>query len=131
MGERRLRRRRVLIDDARCNGNHLRVTWHPETRQFVVSTWSAGVCTGSARVRAEDAPELATLLVDGLADAATTAPVAASAAGAPPATGPRLGGLVDRLRWLVRGTLPSAGARIGTTPAATLATVRRLRRDSA
>ena len=30
MGERPARRRRVLIEDARRNGHHLRATWHPE-----------------------------------------------------------------------------------------------------
>jgi hypothetical protein len=118
MGERPARRRRVLIEDARRNGHHLRVTWHPETRQFVLSTWSADVCTGSARLGVDDVAELTGLLVDGLGEAATAPPPA----GVPPAR-PGLGGLVDRLRWLVRGTSP--------TPAPPTATVRPLRRRTA
>jgi hypothetical protein len=118
MGERPARRRRVLIEDARRNGHHLRATWHPETRQFVLSTWSADVCTGSARLAVDDVAELTGLLVDGLGEAATAPPPA----GVPP-TRPGLGGLVDRLRWLVRGTSP--------TPAPPTATVRPLRRRTA
>ncbi len=122
----------MLIEDARENGHALRATWHPDTRQFVVSTWNHDVCTGSARLRAEDAAELAALLVDGLADAATPAglPVAAPAARA------GLGGFVDRLRWLVQGTPPARPAgraprsrSQGTAPP--LAAVRPLRRPPA
>jgi hypothetical protein len=107
MGERLARRRRVLVEDARHQGHHLRVTWHPDERQFVVSTWSRDVCTGSARLATDDAAALATLLVDGLADAAAT-PVPVPAL--PPARA-GVAGLVDRLRWLVRGTTPPAAGR--------------------
>ena len=99
----------MLIEDARRNGQHLRATWHPETRQFVLSTWSADVCTGATRLAAEDVAELTSLLVDGLADAATRPVVRPTTA---PPTRPGLPGLVDRFRWLVRGTPPPA-----TTPA--------------
>ena len=129
----------MLIEDARRNGQHLRATWHPERRQFVLSTWSADVCTGAARVDVVDVAELAGLLVDGLADAAATA---AAAPAAVPATRPGLPGLVDRVRWLVRGTPPSAGPSVtpGGTPAPDRPTLRRkgasgtvhpLRRDTA
>jgi hypothetical protein len=75
MGERpTTKRRRVLIEDARRDGSYLRVTWHPEGRVFVVSTWRDEVCTGAIRVRADASAELAGLLVDGLADAATLPP---------------------------------------------------------
>jgi len=124
MGDRTARRRRVLVEDARRHGHHLRVTWHPDERQFVVSTWSHDVCTGSARLGTDDAALVATLLVDGLADAAST-PVRVPAV---PATRAGVAGLVDRLRWLVRGTPPPADLR---PPGDTGAVVRPLRRRSA
>jgi hypothetical protein len=77
----------VFIEDVRDNGTYLRTTWHPERRLFVVSTWSGEVCTGAVRLPAGEAAELATLLVDGLADATGTAPPA-TAPGAAPAAGP-------------------------------------------
>ena len=123
----------MLIGDARENGHALRATWHPDTRQFVVSTWNHDVCTGSARLRAEDAAELAALLVDGLADAATPAAVPVAA----PASRAGLAGFVDRLRWLVQGTPPTARAAGRATPsrargaARPLATVRPLREPPA
>ena len=93
MGERIRGRRRVLIEDARRNGQHLRATWHAENRQFVFSTWRDDVCTGAARVAVEDVAELAGLLVDGLVDSATPA---SPAPGAPSPT--RAPGLGDRAR---------------------------------
>ena len=101
MGDRPARRRRVIIEDARRTGGYLRATWHPATRQFVVSTWRGDVCTGAARVSVEDAADLAGLLVDGLADGA-----AAPATAGPAERGalhPRVLGLLDRARaWLRR-----------------------------
>jgi hypothetical protein len=64
-------RQRVFVEDSRNDGTYLRATWHAEGRQFVVSTWRDDVCTGAVRVPASSAPELITLLADGLADAAT------------------------------------------------------------
>lgn len=122
MGERRSRRRRVLIEDARHDGHHLRVTWHPDNRQFVVSTWAHDVCTGAARVAVEDAGDLANLLVDGVTDVASRG---AETAAVPPGA-PGLGGMLQRLRWLVRGT-PPAPATDRRAPAA----VRPLRRRPA
>ena len=116
----------MLIEDARRNGHHLRVTWHPDTRQFVVSTWSLDVCTGSARLAVEDVPDLTSLLVDGLTEAATSAAPAAAV----PATRPGVAGLVDRLRWLVRGT-PPPGPRGEPRTAGPPAPVRPLRRRTA
>jgi hypothetical protein len=77
-------RRRVLIEDARRDGSYLRTTWHAERQAFVVSTWRNQVCTGAVRVPVTAAGELARLLIDGLADAAT-----APATPAAPATGTR------------------------------------------
>ena len=122
MGE-RSRRRRVLVEDARHRGQHLRATWHPEARQFVVSTWSDDVCTGAARLDPDAAGALAALIVDGLADGATHEPTPAPV----PDTRPGLAGLVDRLRWLVQGT--ATGGSRPASPGG--ADVRPLRRRSA
>lgn len=134
MGERPQRRHRVLIEDARRNGQHLRATWHPERRQFVLSTWSSDVCTGATRLDVGDVSQLTGLLVDGLADAAAT-PVPPP--GAVPVTRPGLPGLLDRVRWLVRGT-PASAAPSGTGASVrpgsarkAAATVLPLRRDTA
>jgi hypothetical protein len=124
--DRPARRHRVLIEDARRNGHHLRVTWHPDKRQFVVSTWSLDVCTGSARLAVEDAAELTSLLVDGLTEAATVVePPAATA------TRPGVAGLVDRLRWLIRGTPPPGPGDAPRAAGRPPAPVRPLRRRSA
>jgi hypothetical protein len=61
----------VFVEDARRNGQFLRVTWHGEQRQFVVSNWDDIVCVGATRVPVEQVPELVGLLVEGLAEAAT------------------------------------------------------------
>ena len=68
-----------------------------------MSTWSRDVCTGAARLEVEAASALAALIVDGLTDAA--APRRPPLPGCP-SPRPGLPGLVDRLRWLVRGTAP-------------------------
>jgi hypothetical protein len=68
-----------------------------------VSTWSHDVCTGATRLEVDAAASLASLIVDGLTDAAAPGPSTPPAA---PDTRPGLPGLVDRLRWLVRGTAP-------------------------
>jgi hypothetical protein len=61
---------RVFVEDARRNGSFLRVTWHPEPRQFVVSNWEGNVCVGATQVPVDRSPELIALLADGLVDAA-------------------------------------------------------------
>lgn len=127
MGDRPSQRssgRRVLVEDARQSGQHLRATWHPEERQFVVSTWSRDVCTGAARLEVDAAAALAALIVDGLTDAAAPRPSAPSAV---PDTRAGLPGLVDRLRWLVRGTASRPTAPSQPRPA----DVHPLRRRSA
>jgi hypothetical protein len=130
MGERPQRRHRVLIEDARRDGHHLRATWHPGRRQFVLSTWSADTCTGAAQLAVEDVAELTSLLVDGLAEAAArpAKPGPATSAPAVPSE-PGLAGLVDRLRWLVRGTVPRG--RAPAAPGSPPATVHPLRHRSA
>jgi hypothetical protein len=86
-------RRRVFVEDARRNGQFLRVTWHADKQQFVVSNWEDTVCVGATRVPVADAAELVGVLVEGIADAATAAPVAAP--------GPR--SLAEHLRVWWRG----------------------------
>src|SRR5262245_15093272 len=94
MGERIGLRRRVLIEDARRNGHHLRATSPGATRQIAFSTCRADVCTGATRAAYEDVAELAGLMVEGLADSAGTS------SPAPPSPEPRpaTSGLGDRAR---------------------------------
>lgn len=63
-------RRRAFVEDARRNGQFLRITWHRDRQQFVVSNWDGTVCVGATRVRVEDAPALIDVVARGLADAA-------------------------------------------------------------
>jgi hypothetical protein len=111
------KRRRVLLSDARSNGKHLRVTWHRERGLFVVSIWNDDVCTGTVQVPVANAPELISLLVDGLAQQ----PVHPSTTQRPPDS-PVKAVLGRVRRWLRRGTRPER-------PSATaLATVQKLHR---
>lgn len=87
-------RRRVFVEDARRNGQFLRITWHGERQQFVVSNWEDTVCVGATRVDVAQVPELVSVLVDGMADAAV-----AAASEAPPA--PQ--SLISHLRTWWRG----------------------------
>ncbi len=63
----------MFVEDARRNGQFLRVTWHGERRQFVVSNWEDTLCVGATRVSVDEAPELIGVLAGGLADAVTVA----------------------------------------------------------
>jgi hypothetical protein len=70
----------VFVPDSRGVDQFLRVTWHDDARQFVLSVWQGELCVAAVRIGAHDAPELVRILVDGLADAAEKAagsPVAA------------------------------------------------------
>ncbi|HEY3140523.1 MAG TPA: hypothetical protein VGJ86_05305 [Acidimicrobiales bacterium] len=66
---RRHRRQRVFIEDNRGNGHYLRATWHSDRDMLVVSTWRDEVCTGAVRLPVEGSVELASLIIDGLAEA--------------------------------------------------------------
>jgi hypothetical protein len=124
MGERPVKRRRVLIEDGRRDGRVLRASWHPERRQFVLSTWQGDVCTGAARVDVADGAELVGLLADGLAEAAAAPPPEVAP---PPPARPGLAGLAglaDRLRAWVRGA-PPAGPRARPAPPAAARAARR------
>ena len=65
-------RRRVFVEDVRRNGQFLRVTWHADEHQFVVSNWDDNVCVGATRVPVAGVPDLVGLLVEGMADATRT-----------------------------------------------------------
>jgi hypothetical protein len=58
-----------MLPDARGVGRFLRVSWHPDADQFVVSTWDGDRCVGAVRLMADTAAELAALLATGLSDA--------------------------------------------------------------
>ena len=90
-------RRRLFIEDARRNGLYLRTTWHPEARQFVISTWNDDVCTGAVRVPVAEVAQLIGLLADGLADVAAVPPQA------PDASRTRRMSLLDRTWAWLRG----------------------------
>lgn len=68
--------RRVYVEDPRLDGSYLRVTWHPESAQFVVSHWQGEVCIAASRVPVAAAPQLIGLLANGLGQAANV-PLAA------------------------------------------------------
>lgn len=61
--------RRVYVEDPRGNDIHLRVTWHPDSAQFVVSHWQGSVCLAATRMPASAAPAVITLLAQGVGDA--------------------------------------------------------------
>ena len=60
----------VQIPDARGDGACMRITWHPERRKVVVSHWRDQVCVATTPIELAEVPELISILVDALADAA-------------------------------------------------------------
>jgi len=73
MGEvRQLPVGRALFVDERGLG--LRATWHPERGIVNLSVWREDRCVETFWLSMADAGRLATFLVEGLADAATTSP---------------------------------------------------------
>jgi hypothetical protein len=58
---------RALLADARGDERYLRVSWHPDDHQFVVSTWDGERCLGTVHLLAEAAPALIALLAEGVA----------------------------------------------------------------
>jgi hypothetical protein len=60
---------RVFVPDGRGIDQFLRVMWHAEARQFVLSIWQEELCVAAVRVDVHDTAELVQLLVNGLADA--------------------------------------------------------------
>jgi hypothetical protein len=84
-----------MVADVRRDGTFVRVTWHPEGRQFVISHWRDEVCVAATRVPVGAAPDLITLLARGLGESAA----APSPSPALPVAGAsvRARRLVDRL----------------------------------
>ena len=64
----RLPRRRDIVLDDRGEGRALRVTWHHESANVVVSVWRQDRCSGTVHVAAEDVPALIAVLTEGLAE---------------------------------------------------------------
>jgi hypothetical protein len=60
----------VQIPDTRGDGACMRVTWHPERRKVVVSHWRDQVCVATTPIDLAEVPDLISILVDALADAA-------------------------------------------------------------
>lgn len=66
--------RRVFVEDTRRDGSFLRVTWHADSQQFVVSHWDGDLCVAATRVPVDAAPDLIALLTRGLAEVAGQSP---------------------------------------------------------
>src|SRR5262245_6826970 len=97
------RRQEVLVDE---RGVSLRLTWHAERDQVVLSLWHGGTCAASFRLAAAEAPRLAGFLMAAMGDwaAGVARPVAGEPRRALPGTAAlvwargRLGRLRGRLR---------------------------------
>jgi hypothetical protein len=63
----------VVVEDMRRDDTYMRVTWHAESRVFVVSHWSRDVCVAATRIPVEAAPDLIQVLVRGLAESSSAA----------------------------------------------------------
>lgn len=57
-----------VFADARGGGRAVRVSWHHDGGVVVLSLWRGTECTGTARVAAEDVPDLIAALSRGLAE---------------------------------------------------------------
>jgi hypothetical protein len=55
-------RRRVVLGDQRGDARRLRVTWHVDEGQFVISHWRGDVCVAAVRLDPGQARELAAFL---------------------------------------------------------------------
>jgi hypothetical protein len=66
---RRLPQRQVVLVDER--GVSLRLTWHAERDQVVLSLWHNGTCAASFRMPVEEAPQVAGFLMAAIGDWAT------------------------------------------------------------
>lgn len=60
----------MFVEDTRRDGSFLRVTWHADGQQFVVSHWDGDLCVAATRIPLSAAPDLIALLTRGLAEAA-------------------------------------------------------------
>jgi hypothetical protein len=66
---RRLPRRQAVLVDER--GVSLRLTWHAERDQVVLSLWHDGTCAASFRLPVEEVPQVASFLMAAIGDWAT------------------------------------------------------------
>ena len=66
---RRLPQRQAVLVDER--GVSLRLTWHAERDQVVLSLWHDGVCAASFRLPVEESPQVAGFLMAAIGDWAT------------------------------------------------------------
>jgi hypothetical protein len=55
--------------DPRDPQRWLRVSWHPETASFVISTWHIDKCVAAIHLPAADMPRLLSAMTSALADA--------------------------------------------------------------
>jgi hypothetical protein len=60
----------VVVEDVRRDDTHMRVTWHDESRVFVVSHRQGEVCIAATRIPVDAAPDLINVFVRGLAESA-------------------------------------------------------------
>lgn len=81
--------RRQWFSDARDDGRHMEVTWHPDEALVIVSLWHGSMCRATFRMPVEDAAVLVESLAQTLGDA-----------GRPTDSSGYAG---DRLSWLERG----------------------------
>lgn len=101
---RRLPQRQAVLVDER--GVSLRLTWHAERDQIVLSLWHDGTCAASFRLPVEDAPQVAGFLMAAIGDWATGVSRPAEAA--------RPAGWTDAITW-ARGHLTRLRAHLRRT----------------
>ena len=58
----------AVFFDPRDAGRSLRLTWHRDSRTYVLSIWRDGECAATFRLRADEAPALVHALMLPLAD---------------------------------------------------------------
>jgi hypothetical protein len=69
----------VEVTDPRDDRRRLRVSWHPERRELIVSHWRDNVCVATTPVGVREIAGLIGLLARALQDAAMSPPVPAEA----------------------------------------------------
>jgi len=67
----------VEVTDPRDDHRRLRLSWHPERRELIVSHWRDNVCVATTPVGVKEIAGLIELLVKALEDAATSSPAPA------------------------------------------------------
>lgn len=70
----------VEVTDPRDDHRRLRVSWHPERSELIVSHWRDNVCVATTPVGVREIAGLIGLLARGLQDAATSPPLLAKPA---------------------------------------------------